>query len=149
MQTTTSGNLKGAFMVKDVLKLWEKLDDVAHQYLTPIKNEKQYKAALSFLEELWGKVGENSKSPYASLFQIMRDHIMDYEEKNYAVPDAPPHRVLSFLLEQKNLSQQEVANEVGMYQSNLSQVLKGERKLTTEQVKKLAEYFEIEPAVLL
>jgi HTH-type transcriptional regulator/antitoxin HigA len=136
-------------MVKDVLKLWEKLDDVAHEYLTPIKNERQYKAALNFLEELWEKVGENATSPYASLFQIVRDHIVDYESKNYPIPDAPPHRVLAYLLEQKNLSQQEVASSVGMYQSNLSQVLKGERKLTTEQVKNLANYFEIEPAVLL
>jgi HTH-type transcriptional regulator / antitoxin HigA len=136
-------------MVKDVLKLWEKLDDVAHDYISPIKNEKQYKAALGFLEELWEKVGENDKPPYASLFQIVRDNIMDYEDKKYPIPDAPPQRVLAYLLEQKGLSQQEVATSVGMYQSNLSQVLKGERKLTTEQVKKLAVYFEIEPAVLL
>jgi HTH-type transcriptional regulator / antitoxin HigA len=136
-------------MVKDVLKLWEKLDDVAHDYISPIRNEKQYKAALSFLEELWEKVGENPKSPYASLFQIIRDHIVDYENKNYPIPDAAPQRVLAYLLEQKSLSQQEVATSVGMYQSNLSQVLKGERKLTTEQVKKLAAYFEVEPAVLL
>jgi HTH-type transcriptional regulator / antitoxin HigA len=74
---------------------------------------------------------------------------VDYEDKKYPIPDAPPHRVLVYLLEQKGLSQQEVAKSVGMYQSNLSQVLKGERKLTTEQVKKLATYFEIEPAMLI
>jgi hypothetical protein len=52
---------------------------------------------LSFLEELWEKVGENPTSPYASLFQIVRGHIVDYENKNYPIPDAPPHRVLAYL----------------------------------------------------
>jgi HTH-type transcriptional regulator / antitoxin HigA len=145
----TTGNLKGAVMVNDVLKLWERLDDVAHDYLTPITSDKQYKATLRFLEALWENVGEDAHSPYASLFQIVTGHIADYEDKVFAIPDAPPHRVLAFLLEQRSVSQQEVAHSVGMYQSNLSQVLKNERKLTTEQIKKLAAYFQVDPSVLI
>ena len=134
--------------VKEVLELWEQLDRVAHGYLSPIKTDAQYRAALAFLEQLWDKVGEDVASPYGSLFRIITENIRVYEER-FAIPDAPPERMLAYLMELKGLTQKEVEEATGIYQSNLSQILAGKRRLTTDQVKTLAEYFKVSPEVLL
>jgi HTH-type transcriptional regulator/antitoxin HigA len=136
-------------MINDVLQLWKQLDDVAHSYLTPITNEAQYQAALAFLDVLWERVGETPDSPYASLFQIVRDHILAYEAQQFSIPDAPPYQVLRQLMTERGLTQEHISKHTNMHQSNLSQVLQGKRKLTTAQVKKLAAFFEIDPATLL
>lgn len=134
--------------VNEVLELWEQLDRVAHGYISPIKTEAQYKAALAFLEQLWDKVGEDTPSPYGSLFRILTENIRAYEER-FAITDAPPERMLAYLMELKGITQKEVEQATGIYQSNLSQILAGKRRLTTDQVKVLAGYFRVDPSVLI
>lgn len=136
-------------VVKEVLALWERLDEVAHPYLAPIETQVQYQAALEFLGVLWDKVNDDPASPYGTLLCILSDHISTYEAQHHAIPDAPPHRVLAYLMELKGITQKDLEGATGIYQSNVSQILKGRRKLTTEQVKTLATYFGVTPNVLL
>ncbi len=132
-----------------VLDKWEQLDKVAHEYLVPIETQEQYQAALELLEAVWTKVGENPNSPYGSLFILLSERISAYENRNIPIPDAPAHQVLAFLMEQRGLNQSAVAKATGIYQSNLSQVLRGKRKLTLEQIRTLADFFKVEPSVFV
>jgi HTH-type transcriptional regulator / antitoxin HigA len=135
--------------VVEVLNLWKKVDEVAHDYLVPIETKAQYKAALTLLEFLWEKVGEDVTSPYGSLFTLLTERIATYEARHVPFDDATPARVLEYLIEQRGVTQQEVADATGIQQSNLNQLIKGKRKLTTEHIKRLARYFKVEPSVLL
>lgn len=132
-----------------VLDKWEQLDKVAHAYLVPIETQAQYQAALELLEAVWPKVGENPNSPYSSLFTLLSERISAYENRVNPIPDAPAHQVLAFLMEQRGLSQSAVARATGIYQSNLSQVLRGKRKLTLEQIRSLANFFNVDPSVFV
>jgi HTH-type transcriptional regulator / antitoxin HigA len=132
-----------------IFRTWKKVDEVAHDYLVPIETKAQYKAALELLEALWGKVGEDATSPYGSLFTLLTERIATYEARHVPFDDVAPAQVLEYLLEQHGVTQQEVADATGIQQSNLNQLLKGKRKLTTEHVKRLAHYFRVEPSVLL
>ncbi len=132
-----------------VLDKWEQLDEVAHDYLVPIESEVRYQAALKLLEAVWERVGENPQSPYGSLFTLLSERISAYENRVYPVPEALPHQVLAFLMRQKGLSQSALAKAIGIYQSNLSQILSGKRNLTLEQIKTLAEYFKVERSVFV
>lgn len=130
--------------IEKVLNKWEQLDKVAHDYLVPIQTESQYKAAMELLEVVWERVGENPQSPYGSLFTLLTERINAYENQTSPIPDAPAHQVLAFLMEQKGSSQSALADATGIYQSNLSQILRGKRKLTLEQIRTLADFFKVE-----
>jgi HTH-type transcriptional regulator / antitoxin HigA len=146
----TAGDLRRIGMaVNEVLELWAELDRVAHPYLAPIETEAQYQATLGFLTVLWDAVDDDPNSPYGTLLRIVTDHIDAYEKEHHPIPDAPPHQVLAYLMEEKGVTQKEVEGATGIYQSNLSQILSGKRKLTTEQVKRLAMYFGVNPSALL
>jgi HTH-type transcriptional regulator / antitoxin HigA len=114
-----------------IFKTWKKIDEVAHDYLVPIETKTQYKAALTLLESLWEKVGEDATSPYGSLFTLLTERIATYEARHVPFDDVTPARVLEYLLEQRSVTQQEVADATGIQQSNLNQLIKGKRKLTT------------------
>jgi HTH-type transcriptional regulator / antitoxin HigA len=146
--------LKGVIMSvlekpETIFRTWKKVDEVAHDYLVPIETKAQYKAALQLLEALWEKVGEDSMSPYGSLFTLLTERIATYEAQHFSLDDATPAQILEYLIEQRGVTQQEVADATGIQQSNLNQLIKGKRKLTTEHIKRLANYFNIEPSLLL
>ncbi len=55
----------------------------------------------------------------------------------------------SFLIDQKEVTQAEVARATGIRESRISEVLSAKRKLTRTQITKLAAYFRVSPAVFL
>jgi HTH-type transcriptional regulator/antitoxin HigA len=57
--------------------------------------------------------------------------------------------VLRELMRSKQLSQQGLANKVGMAQSTISAVVNGTRSLTKEQVVKLGRFFGVSLAAFL
>ncbi len=135
--------------INQVLDLWQQLDTIAKPYLNPIETKEQYQETLSFFEELWDKVADNPNSPYGSLLQLLSDKLHAFESTHLDLPEARPHQVISYLMQERGLSQKDVEEATGIYQSNLSQILKGKRSLTTQHVKLLASYFKINPEALL
>lgn len=131
-------------MTTDVLKTWVAVKPTLEPYLTPIKDEPQYRAALELLEVLWDVIPEGAETPYDTLFNGLVDHIEAYETAHYPIPEASPDKLLAFLLEQKGVTQKAVEAATGIHQSNLSQIMNGKRKLTGEQIKSLAAYFNVE-----
>ena len=130
-----------------IFRTWKKVDEVAHDYLMPIETKAQYKAALKLLESLWEKVGEDATSPYGSLFTLLSERIAAYEAKTIPFDNLTPAKILEYLFEERGVTQQEVADATGIQQSNLNQMIKGKRKPTTEHIKRLAQYFKMEPSV--
>jgi HTH-type transcriptional regulator/antitoxin HigA len=69
-----------------------------------------------------------------------------YEKERYRVPDADPVDVLRFLLDQKGLSQRDIAPELGS-ESTVSLVLSGKRRLNRDHIERLSRRFHVSPAV--
>ena len=65
------------------------------------------------------------------------------------IPDAGEADVLRELMRSNDLTQPQLAKEVGIAQSTLSSVLTGARSLTKDQVVKLAKFFKVAPATFL
>lgn len=132
-----------------LLTLWEQVDALAHPLLVPIENDAQYQDALAFVAELWDDVAQDENSAYGSLFSIVTKNIAEYEETLQVIPDATPVQVLTYLMEEQEVTQKDIETGTGIYQSNLSQILAGKRQLTTEHVKLLSTYFKVNPSTLL
>ena len=113
-------------------------------------NEKDYRAALELVEEL---LLENPQSP---LLEIVCARIAAYEnsqpdvrslrEEMDSIP--PGIAILRTLMDQHNLSMSDFAEEIGG-KSMVSRVLKGERQLTLNHIRKLAKRFNIPPSVFI
>ena len=71
-----------------------------------------------------------------------------YEEEHYPVPGADPISVLRFLIENQGLTQRDLIPQFGT-ESAVSMFLAGKRKLTTEQIRRLADRFKLPANVFL
>ena len=79
----------------------------------------------------------------------LTDLIEHYETNNLSFPEASPHEVLTELMTANRLSQQDLAQAVGITQSTISGVLTGKRKLTTGHIARLAKHFHVPQSVFL
>jgi len=71
--------------------------------------------------------------------------IEEYEKKSFPVSKVEPEDMLRFLMEQNNLTETDLAKELGG-QSVVSMVLRGKRRLNRAQIKRLAKRFHVSEA---
>ena len=96
------------------------------------------------VEELDRK--ENPTPEEEALSTLLSRLIQDYDHCNFALPDAPPYKVVLHLMEQKGLRQADLLPVFGS-RSIASDALSGKRELSKAHIRKLAEFFELSPAV--
>lgn len=126
-----------------VVQNWKKVSPEAAKFLLPIETKKQYEAALELLEAYFA---DETLEPF---LHVLAERIEAYESKHFPIPDAMAGEVLAFLLDQRGLTQQEVEGGTGIHQSALSRFVKGEREPSVKQIKKLAAFFDVDPAVFV
>ncbi len=68
-----------------------------------------------------------------------------YEKQEFPIKSADPEEVLRFLMEQNELSQYDLASDLGG-QPVVSDIVRGKRKLTREHIERLSKRFGISPA---
>ncbi|TDE85040.1 type II toxin-antitoxin system HigA family antitoxin [Deinococcus sp. S9] len=132
-----------------VLHAWASLPPEVRDLAAPIRTEEQYREALATFEAVWNEVGGQVDHPLGSLFELLRDRITAYEDREHPVRPAPAHRVLAFLMAQRGMTQIELAEVLGITQGNVSRLLSGKTALSVEAVRKLAAYFHVSPEVFL
>ncbi len=115
----------------------------------PISSKKMfahYKAAVEILmHEIALNEGKISTAVIKEYLIAVVPFVEDYEKKTFKIESSTPEEVLQFLMEQNDLSQYDIAEEVGG-QSVVSDILNGKRKLTRDHIEKLSQRFKITPA---
>ena len=116
----------------------------------PIANRKMYehysKAVNILMREL--EVGAVAKAIQTSIQDYIKSvapFLENYEKKEFPLKSASPEEVLRFLMEQNDLSQYDLASDLGG-QTVVSDILHGQRKLTREHIERLSKRFGISPA---
>ncbi|PWC18128.1 helix-turn-helix domain-containing protein [Brenneria corticis] len=136
-------------MIADALKATEELK-AAVPLLAGSTSEKDYRDALALVEHLL------MHDPSSPLLDMVCVKIAEYENNLPEVAEFRKHvaalpsgiAVLSTLMEQYHLKQQDFPDEIGS-KSLVSRILKGERQLTTEHIRKLSQRFGISPALFI
>src|SRR2546428_13817964 len=90
-----------------------------------IKTEEENERMLALAEQLIDK-GERRTLEEDQLFELVTKLIEDFEEEHYPIPDAPPHRILRFLMEQNDLRQSDLLPIFGS-RGYASDVVNGKR----------------------
>jgi HTH-type transcriptional regulator / antitoxin HigA len=91
---------------------------------------------------------ENPSVPEAQAIELLTLLVDQYEQAHYSVPAADAVSVVRFLIERQGLTQGDLIPQFGS-ESAVSMFLRGQRKLTLEQVRKLSARFKIPADVFL
>ena len=124
-------------------KTWPSVE----QYLS-IHTKQDYDYAIAALNRLLDDVGEDEKHPLFGFIEILGIVIENYEAEHHNWEDLSGVEVLKSLMEEHDLKQGDLTFEIGS-QGVVSEVLNGKRQLNVNQIKKLAERFNVNPSVFL
>lgn len=109
-----------------------------------VHDEQTNQSYIRQLEELTSKT--NVSPAEEKLIQLLTVLVEEYENKHHAVPNAGPLEILRHLMEVHELRQKDLVDVFGA-ESTVSDVLKGKRDITKEQVRRLSNRFHVSPAV--
>jgi HTH-type transcriptional regulator / antitoxin HigA len=119
---------------------------IAHGAPRIIHNDKElgeYTAALFRLTGL-----ENPSTSETEAIELLTLLVERYEQQHYSIPAADPVSVVRLLIEKQGLAQRDLIPQFGS-ESAVSMFLSGRRKLTTEQIRRLAARFDLRVDVFL
>ncbi|RCJ23403.1 hypothetical protein A6S26_02315 [Nostoc sp. ATCC 43529] len=111
-----------------------------------IKSEAENEQALRIVEDLMHR----ERTPEEDeLYQLLITLVEKFEQEYYQPNQQNnPVSMLLFLLEESEKSRDDLVAVLGS-EDLVDNILTGQEKITTEQARKLAEFFHIEPSVLM
>jgi HTH-type transcriptional regulator/antitoxin HigA len=105
----------------------------------------EYQKQRALLEKLMELAASTKNEHIVNPIQLVTRNLKAYEDEHFPLERATAIDVLRFLMDEHGLSQSNLP-EIGS-QSLVSKILKGERKLTADQIGRLAGRFHVSPAV--
>jgi len=115
--------------------------------LKPIKNKKQYEAALERVYNLMQKdiVPDSKESDELEILSML---VEKYEDKNFKIDPPDAVEAINFRMESLGLTQNDLAEYLG-YKSRVSEVLNKKRKLSLNMIRVLNEKLDIPLDILV
>lgn len=108
--------------------------------IRPIRNEKDYEAALARVEKLMER--PESDSAAADRLEILAMLVHAWEERHHPIGPPTPLGAIQFWMDQKNLTPKQLERAIGS-QSKVSEVLNGKRPLSLAMIVGLHREFGI------
>ncbi|MBS1999050.1 MAG: helix-turn-helix domain-containing protein [Cyanobacteria bacterium SZAS LIN-2] len=116
--------------------------------LRPIRDDEQYEIAGKMCDQLTARIDHLNQAERDYL-EVITDLILKYESKwDHEAQSSSPRDLIRYLMQENGLSQKDLVPEFGT-PSRVSEFLKGERRLSLEQAKKLAARFRLNIAALV
>jgi HTH-type transcriptional regulator/antitoxin HigA len=113
----------------------------------PIRSAREHSRALAIVERLIDKPKKSAAE--REMIELLSTLIDQYEESVWPTPNAPPGEILKFLLDQRRMSQSELARRLDIPQSTIANVLAGRRQLSKANVLALSKFFRVSPTLFL
>jgi HTH-type transcriptional regulator/antitoxin HigA len=104
-----------------------------------IKNKEQYIQYCSKLKELWKHSSDENEEER----EVLELFIEKWEEENLKRQDADPIELIKFLMENHNLSRNDMMVILGISKSVLSKILNYHKGLSKNVIRNLSEHFKI------
>lgn len=137
-----------AFDTSAIAPKWKAFQQSLPVKIGTITSEREFKRVVKFLNGLVDVVGDDEDHELAGLLDVVGQFVEEYESAHHEIPDASPHDVLRFLVDQHGLKQSDLASEIGG-QSVVSDILNGHRSINARQAKALGMRFGVSAAVFL
>ncbi|MHB8370868.1 MAG: helix-turn-helix domain-containing protein [Leptospirales bacterium] len=104
------------------------------------------KELAEYTEALFELTAKSTPTPEEDEAIELLTLLIEHYESDYRVPDADPISVLKFLIDQNDLSQRDIAADLGR-ESTVSLILSGKRRLNRDHIERLSQRFHVSSAV--
>lgn len=128
-----------------ILRAWEPFKQAMG--VVSVHTEEDYAQARATIDALLEEIGDNETHPLSEVLDFLSERVRVYEDEQARIPEAPPHEVLRFLMDQHHLSQYDLADCAP--QSRISEILNGKRSISKNVAKRLALRFHVPADVFL
>jgi HTH-type transcriptional regulator/antitoxin HigA len=113
----------------------------------PIRNESAYKRMLGQVDQLMTKPRPSDAE--RDLVELLSTLIVQYESEVYPTPQVTPGEMLAHLIDARGVSKAQLAREVGIPRSTITNVVNGNRGLSRASAAKLGAYFHVSPVAFI
>jgi HTH-type transcriptional regulator/antitoxin HigA len=110
--------------------------------------KKQYEFALERIELLLPVVDDNMPARTIEL-SVMSDIVMAYEKEHYPIAKPTISELIELSLEEKNMTQKQLAQEIGVSPSRINDYLSGRSEPTLKNAGLLCRILGISPSAML
>jgi HTH-type transcriptional regulator/antitoxin HigA len=128
-----------------IILAWQSMPPEMVRVLRPITNRVQYREVLGLARQLWDQA--ETEAGLDTLLELLTERLQTYEDRRFPIPDPSPAEAVRFLMDQRSLTQEELAQKLGIHQTTLSRLLSGSRRPTARQASALAAYFKVDPSL--
>ena len=113
--------------------------------------KEQYEFALARIEELLPMVDDNMPANDRNAVELtmMSDIVIDYEKEHYPIAKPTVAQLIQLSLYEKNMSQKQLAKEIGVSPSRISDYVSGKAEPKLKIARLLCATLGITPAAML
>jgi HTH-type transcriptional regulator / antitoxin HigA len=116
--------------------------------LRVIRAEEEYECAIDMLNRLSDR-GEDRTPDETEYLLALAVFVEKYEDEHDPIAPASGVEMLRDLIESRQITRSDVAAGAGLAVSTVSDILAGKRKMSLEQIERLARFFEVKPSFFL
>lgn len=113
--------------------------------LKPIRNRKEYQAALDEAERLWDAP---ARSTEADRLDVVAMLIERYEWEHFPITDPDPIEFLDHVMDSRGLTRKDMESYIGP-RGRVADILNRTRPLTLEMIRRLADGLQLPAEVLI
>lgn len=113
--------------------------------IRPIRNEKDYEAALLEVERLWGA---KSGTPRGDRLDVLATLVDAYENQNHPLDPIDPIDAIIFRMEQQGLTRKDLEALIGT-RTRIAEVLARKRGLSIGMIRRLHDKLGIPAEILI
>ena len=127
------------------LRLYMEL--IARFPLRPLRSDRDLERAAKIANAL--AIRDDLTQGETDYLDVLTDMIEKYETMHYPVQDVSGVELLRFLLSEQGKPQADVARELGMSPSTISEILSGKRDFGRKYIEAFSRYFCVSPGTFL
>lgn len=131
---------------------WQAILATGGDLFLPITDNESLERVTRALEELDRTMQEEGHPhPLAEFSNLVMHRIVAYENEHHPIDDSEVSgaQMLASLMEERELSQRQLAKETGIQQSTISQLINGKREFTADHIRRLSKYFKCNPSLFI
>ncbi|HEV3023358.1 MAG TPA: helix-turn-helix domain-containing protein [Pirellulales bacterium] len=114
--------------------------------LTSIRNDKELDTAEAVIDTL---LREDLDDGALAYLDALSDLVIVYEQEYHAVPPLAPHELLAHILDERGMSQADLARTTGLAKATVSDLVTGKRHFTVNQMHTVANVFGLTATVFM
>jgi HTH-type transcriptional regulator/antitoxin HigA len=106
-----------------------------------IRTEEEHRRLLDAAAALMEKPEDEISEEEGRLLELLSILIEEYENRSHPLPKAKPHKMLAYLLKEKNMKPSDLW--AVLPKSRVSEILNGKRSISKTQAKQLADMLHV------